>query len=91
MSTLLLLATPDATSNKMEYRQVTLANYHTCASLYVKSKTAELPSQPEILTTGRSWLNATDGSTAITVPLDIQHSQHCPFYTAFLQYAFTNS
>ena len=53
MSTLLLLATPDATSNKMEFKQVTLANYRTCASLYVKSKTAELPSQPEILTTGR--------------------------------------
>ena len=77
MSTLLLLATPDATSNKMEFRQVTLANYRTCASLYVKSKTAELPSQPEILTTGTLIVlveYATDGSVpvAIATPLDIQ-------------------
>ncbi len=54
-STMLLLVTPNDTTGSTEFRPVTLANHRNCVSLYIKSKMAELPSDPDTaLKTGRS-------------------------------------
>ena len=53
-STVLLLVTPNDTTSTTEFRPVTLGNHRNCVSLYIESKIAELPTEPETaLKTGR--------------------------------------
>ena len=53
-STVLLLVTPNDTTGSTEFSPKTLANHRNCVSLYINSKIAEVPNEPETtLTTGR--------------------------------------